>query len=115
MEKISGLTRDEAKRKLMEEVEEDMKDYTAKKIRQAEMQAEEVADEKAKNILIESMQRVSTDYVGETTTASIKIEDEKVKGRIIGKEGRNIRAFEKLTGVDVIVDEAPKYNCFVIF
>ena len=107
LEKISGLTREEAKKSLMNEIEEDMKDYTAKKIRQAEMQAEEVADEKAKNILIESMQRISTDYVGETTTASIKIEDEKVKGRIIGKEGRNIRAFEKLTGVDVIVDESP--------
>ena len=107
LERISGLTRDEAKEKLMKEIEEDMKDYTAKKIRQAETKAEEVASEKAKHILIESMQRVSTDYVGETTTSSIKIDDEKVKGRIIGKEGRNIRAFEKLTGVDVIVDESP--------
>ncbi len=107
LEKISGLTREEAQKKLMEEIEEDMKDYTAKKIRQAEVQAEEVADEKSRHILIESMQRVATDYVGETTTSSIKVEDEKVKGRIIGKEGRNIRAFEKITGVDVIVDESP--------
>jgi ribonuclease Y len=107
LEKISGLTRDEARNKLMKEVEEDMKDYTAKKIRQAEVQAEEVADEKVKHILIDSMQRVATDYVGETTTSSIKVDDDKVKGRVIGKEGRNIRAFEKLTGVDVIVDESP--------
>jgi ribonuclease Y len=107
LEKISGLTREEAQKKLKEEIEEDMKDYTAKKIRQAEVMAEESADEKVKHILIDSMQRVATDYVGETTTASIKVDDEKVKGRIIGKEGRNIRAFEKITGVDVIVDESP--------
>ena len=107
LEKITGLTRDEAQKKLMSEVEEDMKDYTAQKIRQAEVQAEEVSGDKAKHILIESMQRVATDYVGDTTTSSIKVEDEKVKGRVIGKEGRNIRAFEKLTGVDVIVDESP--------
>ena len=53
------------------------------------------------------MQRIVTDYVGETTTSTIKVDDDKVKGRIIGKEGRNIRAFEKLTGVDVIIDESP--------
>lgn len=53
------------------------------------------------------MQRIVTDYVGETTTSTIKLEDEKVKGRVIGKDGRNIRAFEKITGVDVIVDESP--------
>jgi len=107
LEKISGLTKDEAKKNLMKEVEEDMADYEASLIRKAEKQAEEISDEKAKHILIEAMQRVSTDYVGETTTSSVKIEDDKVKGRIIGKEGRNIRAFEKATGVDVIVDESP--------
>ena len=107
LEKISGLTRDEAKEKLKEEIEEDMKDYTAQKIRRAEVKAEEVAGEKAKHILIDSMQRVATDYVGDTTTSSMKVDDEKVKGRIIGKEGRNIRAFEKSTGVNVIVDESP--------
>lgn len=66
-----------------------------------------IADEKAQKILVEAMQKVATDYVGETTTKSIKVEDEKVKGRVIGKEGRNIRSFEQLTGVDVIVDESP--------
>jgi ribonuclease Y len=107
LEKISGLTRDEAKKKLMEEVEHDMKDYEATLIRKAEKKAEEASDEKAKHILVETMQSVATDYVGETTTSSVKIDDEKAKGRIIGKEGRNIRAFEKATGVDVIVDESP--------
>jgi ribonuclease Y len=107
LEKISGLTREEAKKKLMSEVEEDMKDYEASLIRKAQKQAEEQAEEKAKEILVDTMHRVATDYVGESTTSSVKVEDEKVKGRIIGKEGRNIRAFEKATGVDVIVDESP--------
>ncbi len=107
LEKISGLTKEEAREKLMKEVDEDIVNYKAKKIRAAEQQAEEVAEDKAQNILVESMQRIVTDYVGDTTTATIKIDDDKVKGRVIGKEGRNIRAFEKLTGVDVIVDESP--------
>lgn len=107
LEKISGLSREEAKEKLMQEIEEDLKVYEAKRIRQAEKNVEAVVEENSQKILVESMQRVATDYVGETTTTSIKVEDEKVKGRIIGKEGRNIRAFEQLTGVDVIVDESP--------
>lgn len=107
LEKISGLSREEATEKFKKEIEEDLKGFEAQKIRQAEKNIEAIADEKAKHILVESMQRVATDYVGETTTKSIKVEDEKVKGRIIGKEGRNIRAFEQITGVDVIVDESP--------
>ncbi|MCD4811959.1 ribonuclease Y [bacterium] len=107
LERISGLTREEAKKKLIEEIDEGIVNYEAKKIRQAEKMAEEVSEDKAQHILVESMQRVVTDYVGETTTSSIKVDDEKVKGRVIGKEGRNIRAFEKITGVEVIVDESP--------
>lgn len=107
LERISGLTQEEARQKLMEQVDEDIRNYEAKKIRQAEKKVEEVSEEKAREILVESMQRIATDYVGETTTSTIKIDDDKVKGRVIGKEGRNIRAFEKLTGVDVIVDESP--------
>ncbi len=107
LERISGLTQEEAKQRLMSQVDEDIKDYEAKKIRQAEKHVEEISDERAKEILVESMQRIVTDYVGETTTSAIKIDDDKVKGRVIGKEGRNIRAFEKITGVDVIVDESP--------
>ncbi len=107
LEKISNLTRDEAREKLLQEVEQDLIGYKAKKIREAESEIKEVAQEKAKEILVDTMQSIETDYVSETTTSVIKLDDEKVKGRIIGKEGRNIRAFEKVTGVDVIVDEAP--------
>jgi ribonuclease Y len=107
LERISGLTKEEAREKLMKEIDEDIVNYEAKKIRDAEKRAEEVAEEKGQNILVEAMQRIVTDDVGETTTSSIKVEDDKVKGRVIGKEGRNIRAFEKITGVDVIVDESP--------
>ncbi|MBN2100851.1 ribonuclease Y [Candidatus Dojkabacteria bacterium] len=107
LEKISGLSKEEAKEKLMREIEEDLKEYHAKKIREIEKKVVEESDEKAKEILVETMQKVSTDYVGETTVATVKLDDEKMKGRIIGREGRNIRAFEKATGVDVIVDESP--------
>jgi ribonucrease Y len=107
LERISGLTKDEAREKLMKEVDADIVNYKAKRIRDAEKKAEESAEDKAQNILVESMQRVVTDYVGDTTTSTIKVDDDKVKGRVIGKEGRNIRAFEKITGVDVIVDESP--------
>ncbi|MCD4756344.1 ribonuclease Y [bacterium] len=107
LEKISGLTREEAREKLIQEIDEDVVNYEAKKIRTAEKVAEETSEDKAQHILVESMQRIVTDYVGETTTSSIKVDDDKVKGRVIGKEGRNIRAFEKITGVEVIVDESP--------
>jgi ribonuclease Y len=107
LEKISGLSREEAREKLMKEIDQDLSEYKARKIRRAEKMIEAEADEKAQKILVESMQRVATDYVGETTTKVIKVEDDKVKGRVIGREGRNIRAFEQLTGVDVIVDESP--------
>lgn len=107
LERISGLSKEEAKKKLTKQVEDDIVNYEAQLIIDAERRSEAVAEEKAKKVLVEAMQKVATDYVGETTTTSVKIEDEKVKGRIIGKEGRNIRAFEKATGVDVIVDESP--------
>lgn len=107
LEKISQMTRDEAQKKLMEEVEEDLKDHKAKRIREVEKEAEIEASTRAKNVLVEAMQSVATDYVGETTTTTFKIDDEKIKGRVIGKDGRNIRSFEKATGVDLIIDEAP--------
>lgn len=107
LEKISNLTRDEAREKLVSEVDQDLLSYKAKKIREAEAEVKEKAQEKAKEILVDTMQSIETDYVSETTTSVIKLSDEKVKGRIIGKDGRNIRAFEKVTGVDIVVDEAP--------
>lgn len=107
LEKISNLTKDEAREKLVKEVDQDLLSYKAKKIREAEAEVKEKAQEKAKEILVDTMQSIETDYVSETTTSVIKLSDEKVKGRIIGKDGRNIRAFEKVTGVDIVVDEAP--------
>jgi len=115
LERVSGLTRDEGKKQLLEELEEDLKDVKARRIREVEKQAEVEADERAKNILVDAMHKVETDYVSETTTSVIKVEDDKVKGRIIGKDGRNIRSFEKATGVDLIIDEAPNeigISCF---
>ena len=79
LERISGLSKEEAREKLVEEINQDMKEYEAKKIRQAEKNIEIVADEKAQKILVEAMQKVATDYVGETTTKTIKVDDEKVK------------------------------------
>lgn len=107
LEKISGLSKDEAKKRLMEEIEEDLNHFQAKKIREAEKNIEEEADDKAREILVDTMQKIATEYVGETTVSTVKLENENLKGRIIGREGRNIRAFEKATGVDVIVDESP--------
>jgi ribonucrease Y len=107
LEEISGLSRDEARERLTNEIDADLKEYHAKKIRAAEKAIEEDSEEKAREILVSTMQNIATDFVGETTVSTVKIDDEKVKGRIIGREGRNIRAFEKATGVDVIVDESP--------
>ncbi|MBD3329032.1 ribonuclease Y [Candidatus Dojkabacteria bacterium] len=115
LEKISQMTEDEAKKQLLEELEEDLKDFKARKIREVEKKTEEIADERAKEILVDAMHKIETDYVSETTTTVIKIEDEKIKGRVIGKDGRNIRAFEKATGVDLIIDESPTeigISCF---
>lgn len=115
LERVSKLTRDEAREVLMKEIKEDMRDYEAKEIRKTEKEISEVADDKARHILIEAMQSIATDYVSETTTSTIKVDDENIKGRIIGKEGRNIRAFEDATGVDLVIDEAPKkigISCF---
>lgn len=115
LEKLSGLTREEAKAQLMKELEEELKSQIARKIKEAEYTIQNQADEKAKEILIDAMQRSATDYVAESTATTIEIDNEELKGKIIGKEGRNIRTFEKLTGVDIIVDEAPNQvtlSCF---
>ena len=115
LEKLSGLTREEAKAQLMKEIEEELKSQIARKIKEAEYTIQNEADEKAKEILVDAMQRSATDYVSESTATTIEIDNEELKGKIIGKEGRNIRTFEKLTGVDIIVDEAPNQvtlSCF---
>ena len=115
LEKIAGMTRDEAKQKIENEIEQDLASHIARKIKEAETRIERTIDEKAKEALIDVMQKSATDYVAEATSTTIDIANEDLKGKIIGKEGRNIRALQRLTGVDVIVDEAPNQvtlSCF---
>jgi ribonuclease Y len=105
LEKAAQLTRDEAKKLILSAVEERAKVDIAKKIKEAETIAKQEAEGKAREILIDAMRHAATDYVAEYTVSTLKIADEDFKGRIIGKEGRNIRAFEMATGVDVDLDE----------
>lgn len=107
LEKSSSLPAEEAKRLLLENVEKDLASEISKKIREAEEEIKLAADEKARDILAETMLHGVTDYISEFTTSQVKLPDEEMKGRIIGKEGRNIRAFESATGVDVLMDETP--------
>jgi len=115
LEVIAQLTREEAEKALKSEIERDLSAWSAKQVKEAEAQVKRDSEEKARDILIEVMQNSATDYVAETTTTTFEIADEALKGKIIGREGRNIRAFERLTGTDIIVDEAPNQitiSCF---
>jgi len=107
LEKIAQMTKKEAEDSLRKEIEEDLKEWTAKKIKESEFEIQAKSDEAAKEMLVDMMQKSATDYVVEATSTTIDIDNEELKGKIIGKEGRNIRTFERLTGVDIIVDEAP--------
>jgi len=105
LEKIGGVTREEAKKLIMEATESHFKEEVAKRIKDAEEQIKKEADERAKHILVDAMQHGATDYVAEYTTTTIKLEDDDMKGRIIGKEGRNIKAFEAASGVDIDLED----------
>jgi ribonuclease Y len=105
LEKVAQFTREEARVKLLEATEKKLTEEIATRIQQAEDEIKESAEGKAREILIDAMRFGATDYVAEYTVSTVKIEDEEMKGRVIGKEGRNIRAFEKATGVDVDLDE----------
>lgn len=107
LERVASLTKDDAKKLILDATRDKLKEDIAREIRNAENEAKEEAAKKAREILVESMQHAATDYVAEYTVSSVKIADEEMKGRIIGKEGRNIRAFEQATGVDVDLDETP--------
>ncbi|OGH09058.1 MAG: hypothetical protein A2152_01370, partial [Candidatus Levybacteria bacterium RBG_16_35_6] len=102
---VSGLTTDEAKKELINETEAKEAAIVARIIKESEDNARKIADKKAQEILVDSMRHGSLTYVAEYTVSTVKIQDEDLKGRIIGKEGRNIRAFEQATGVDVDLDE----------
>lgn len=103
--KTSGMTEEEAKKELLKEIEEKETATIAKLIKQREEEAKITADRKAREVLVDSMRHGALNYIAEYTVSEVKIEDEDLKGRIIGKEGRNIRAFEQATGVDVDLDE----------
>lgn len=107
LEKATSLSAEDAKKILLENVEKDLASEISKKIKEAEEQIKLESDERAKQILSETMLHGVNDYVAEFTTSQVKLPDEEMKGRIIGKEGRNIRAFESVTGVDVLMDETP--------
>lgn len=107
LEEIASLTRDEAKKQIIAAYEKRLVAQIAHMVRESENKAKEEADEKAREILIDSMKHGATDYVAEYTISTVKLPDDDAKGRIIGKDGRNIRAFEKATGVDVDLDETP--------
>ena len=105
LEKVAGVTRDEAKKLIVDATESHLNDEIARKIREAEEQIKKESTEKAKHILVDAMKHGATDYVAEYTTSTLKLTDDDMKGRIIGKEGRNIKAFETETGVDVDLDD----------
>ena len=105
LEKVSGLSRDQAKQELIAEVEKDSHEEIAKIIKDTEDQAKLTANHRAQEIVVDAMRHGALDYIAEFTVSTIRVDSEDVKGRIIGKEGRNIRSFENTTGVDVDLDE----------
>jgi ribonuclease Y len=108
LEKISGITTEEAKQQLMAAMESEARHDAAKRIKQIEDEAKESADKKAKKILSLTIQRYAGDYVAEKTINSVALPSDEMKGRIIGREGRNIRAIEAATGIDLIIDDTPE-------
>lgn len=108
LEKISGLTSDEAKKMLLENMVNQAKTDAAQTIKEVHDRAKVDAKKEAQKIIVQAIQRTAADYTIETTVSVVQIQNDEMKGRIIGKEGRNIRAFESATGVDVIVDDTPE-------
>ena len=115
LEAISGLSMSDARQQLLDQAEEDIQFEVARRYRDAELVAQDEADDKARLILAESMQRLASEVVSEATVTSISLPNDEMKGRLIGREGRNIRAIEATTGVDLIIDDVPEaitISCF---
>ena len=108
LEKISGLTQDEAKAYILKDVEDDVRHETAMKIKEIETQMKEEADQTAREIIATAIQRCAADHAAETTVSVVPLPNDEMKGRIIGREGRNIRTLETITGVDLIIDDTPE-------
>jgi len=108
LEKISGYSKEEAKHLLLEEIEKDVRKDASNMITEIETEAKDEADKKAKEIITLAIQRCASDTVAETTVSVVPLPNDDMKGRIIGREGRNIRAIETLTGIDLIIDDTPE-------
>lgn len=108
LEKVAKLSKEEAKKVLLDLTEKEMKEDLVKKIKQVEAKTKEEGDKKAAEIVAEAIQRLAVDITSESTVSTIQIPGDEMKGRIIGREGRNIHAFEQATGVDIIVDDTPE-------
>ena len=108
LERISGLTSDQAKDYLLKIVEDEVKHESAVMIKEMEHRAKEEADKKAKEYVVNAIQKCAADHVSETTISVVQLPNDEMKGRIIGREGRNIRTLETLTGVDLIIDDTPE-------
>ena len=108
LEKISGLTQEEAKAYILKGVEENVRHETAMKIKEIEAQKKEEADQTAREIIATAIQRCAADHAAETTVSVVPLPNDEMKGRIIGREGRNIRTLETITGVDLIIDDTPE-------
>lgn len=107
LERVSGMTTDEAKGELLKAIELDARQDMARVLREVEAETKEFADRKAREIIIMAIQRIASDQVAETTVSSVSLPSDDMKGRIIGRQGRNIRAFENASGVEVVVDDTP--------
>lgn len=115
LQRISGMTAQQAKDKLIEEMVEEVRHEQAKKMVELEQEFKDEADDKARNIIAQAIQRCAADHVAEITVSTVTLPSEDMKGRIIGREGRNIRTIETLTGVDLIIDDTPEaitVSCF---
>ncbi len=108
LEQISGLTQEQAKAYLLQTVEDEVRHETAMKIKQIEEQMKDEAEEKAREVIAIAIQRCAADHAAETTVSVVPLPNDEMKGRIIGREGRNIRTLETITGVDLIIDDTPE-------
>jgi ribonucrease Y len=108
LERIGGLTQEDAKHLLLKQLEDDLRLDAARLVKQIEDEARHEADRRARSIVVQAIQRCAVDQVSETTVSVVPLPSDEMKGRIIGREGRNIRTFETLTGVDLIIDDTPE-------
>lgn len=107
LQKLSGLSKEEASKKLLKTLERELQDEIGVRLLQHERRVTEMADQKSREIILTAMQRYASAHTADTTTSSVDVPNDEMKGRIIGREGRNVRTFEKATGVDVIIDDTP--------